>query len=174
MEANCEKPVTAIVIGCGQRGTNYSNYAKEFPKNFQIVAVSDPVKLKRNRVAKLANLTNSDYIVDDWRKLAQMEKLADCAIICTQDQMHKEPAITLANKGYHLLLEKPMSVLEKECEEIAEACEKNGVILAVCHVLRYFPPVLKMREIIDQGLIGKKKSFASFYRTSKQKNLKTF
>lgn len=57
-------------------------------------------------------------------------------------------------KGYHLLLEKPMSTNERECEEIAEICEKSGVIMAVCHVLRYFPPVLKIREIIDQGLIG--------------------
>ena len=38
--------------------------------------------------------------------------------------------------------------------KIAEACEKSEVIMAVCHVLRYFPPVLKIREIIDQGLIG--------------------
>ena len=55
-----------------------------------------------------------------------------------------------------------MSVNEKECEEIAEACEKNGVILAVCHVLRYFPPVLKMREIIDQGLLGNNNDMSIF------------
>ena len=55
--------------------------------------------------------------------------------------MHREPAVALAEKGYHLLLEKPMSVSEEECEDIAGACQKNGTIVAVCHVLRqYFPP----------------------------------
>ena len=33
--------------------------------------------------------------------------------------MHREPAVALAGKGYHLLLEKPMSVSEEECEDIA-------------------------------------------------------
>ena len=83
-----------------------------------------------------------------------MNKLADCAFITTQDQMHRDPAIAFSKKGYHLLLEKPMSVDEKECDDIAQACEENGTILAVCHVLRYFPPVLKIRQIIDQGMIG--------------------
>ena len=46
-----------------------------------------------------------------------MEKLADCAFITTQDRMHLEPAITFASKGYHLLLEKPMSVDENECQQ---------------------------------------------------------
>ena len=68
-------------------------------------------------MAKLAGLTNSDLIVNDWTQLASMEKLADCAFITTQDRMHLEPAITFASKGYHLLLEKPMSVDENECQQ---------------------------------------------------------
>ena len=55
----------------------------------------------------------------DWRDLAKREKMADVAIVTTQDRMHKEPAIALAAKGYQLLLEKPMSVSEEECEDIA-------------------------------------------------------
>ena len=56
--------------------------------------------------------------------------------------------------GYHLLLEKPMAVDEADCEEIAEACTKAGVMVAVCHVLRYFPHCLKIKEVIDSGAIG--------------------
>jgi len=56
--------------------------------------------------------------------------------------------------GYHLLLEKPMAVDESDCEEIAEACTKARVIVAVCHVLRYFPPCLKIKEVIESGAIG--------------------
>ena len=47
-----------------------------------------------------------------------------------------------------------MSVSEEDCKEITAACEENGVFLAVCHVLRYFPPVVKIKEIIDSGVIG--------------------
>ncbi len=56
--------------------------------------------------------------------------------MCTQDRMHLAPAIALAKKGYHLLLEKPMSVSEKECDDMAKVFEETGVIVAVCHVLR--------------------------------------
>jgi len=38
-----------------------------------------------------------------------------------------------------------MSVDEEECEAIASACEESGVIVAVCHVLRYFPPCVKIK-----------------------------
>ena len=71
-------------------------------------------------MAKRTGLTNPDLIVDGWTKLALMEKLADCAIITTQDRMHLAPAIAFATKGYHLLLEKPMSVDEEECNQ--ESC----------------------------------------------------
>ena len=62
--------------------------------------------------------------------------------------------MAFAKKGYHVLLEKPMAVTESDCREIAAACESNGVYLAVCHVMRYFPPVVKIKEIIDSGAIG--------------------
>jgi predicted dehydrogenase len=149
-----DRTVTAIVLGCGQRGKNYSKFSQDLPGWLKIVGLADPLKHRRERLVKLCNVENDKLVVDDWTKLAAMEKLADCAIITTQDQMHKEPAIALAKKGYHLLLEKPMSVDEQECEEIAAACEEANVILAVCHVLRYFPPVVKIREIVDSGKIG--------------------
>ena len=47
-----------------------------------------------------------------------------------------------------------MAVTEADCREIAAACEESGVFLAVCHVLRYFPPVVKIKEIIESGAIG--------------------
>ncbi len=53
-----------------------------------------------------------------------------------------------------MLLEKPMAVDEADCEEIARACTEAGVLVAVCHVLRYFPPVLKIKEVIESGQLG--------------------
>ena len=79
---------------------------------------------------------SDEQCFDDWRHLAAEAKMADCAFVCTQDRMHKAPAVALASKGYHLLLEKPMAVDEGECEEMAETFEREGVVVAVCHVLR--------------------------------------
>ena len=45
-------------------------------------------------------------------------------------------------------------VTEEECREIASACKKNNIMLAVCHVLRYIAWAHKIKEIIDSGEIG--------------------
>merc|ERR1719400_943908 len=65
------------------------------------------------------------------------------------------PAVAVANRGYHVLVEKPMAVSEDDCRKITKACEDAGVMLVVCHVLRYFPPVVKIKEVIESGMIGK-------------------
>ena len=62
--------------------------------------------------------------------------------------------MAFAQLGYHVLLEKPMAVSESDCREITAACESSGVYLAVCHVLRYFPPAVKIRQIVESGALG--------------------
>ncbi len=54
-----------------------------------------------------------------------------------------------------MLLEKPMAVTLDDCIQITNACRlQKQQINAVCHVLRYFPPCIKIKEIIDSGVIG--------------------
>jgi predicted dehydrogenase len=56
--------------------------------------------------------------------------------------------------GYHLLLEKPMSNTEEECREIVTAADRTGRTLAVCHVLRYTPFYMTLKNLIDRGAVG--------------------
>jgi hypothetical protein len=130
------RQVTAVVVGAGLRGQNYANFALDFPSRLKIVGVAEPQKHRREKLQKLHDIPD-EYALDDWSKLAILDKIADLAIISTQDHMHKDPAIAFANLGYHLLLEKPMAVKEIDCEQIAESCERNKVMAAVGHVMRY-------------------------------------
>ncbi|MGW9307083.1 Gfo/Idh/MocA family protein [Saccharomonospora azurea] len=75
-------------------------------------------------------------------------------MIATQDADHVEPAVALARQGYHLLLEKPMATSEADCERIVDAAEEAGVLLAVCHVLRYTPYSRRLKALVDGGRIG--------------------
>ena len=68
--------------------------------------------------------------------------------------MHYEAAVAFARKGYHLILEKPMSNDEIECKRMTEVIQESGVSSVVCHVLRYFPPCRKIRQIVDSGVLG--------------------
>lgn len=151
-----ERQITAIIVGCGNRGQNYAEYAKHFPERFRLVAIADPRANVREKVQKTYSL-DEKCVYDDWRKLAdpQMERLADCALITLPDREHYEAAVQLAKKGYHLLLEKPMATELEHCKEIVRVCRENNVLLAVCHVLRYLPVVKKIKELLEQNVIGK-------------------
>lgn len=145
--------VRAVVIGAGQRGCTYSNFALDFPNRFKIVAVADPRHFRRESLAKTHEI-RSEFVFEDWENVFKMDRFADVVIISTPDHLHRAPAIAAANKGYHILLEKPMDVTEEGCKAIAEACKRNSVILCVCHVLRYSPTVRMVKDLIDQGAIG--------------------
>lgn len=146
-------PVSLIVIGAGQRGAGYARWAKDYPDRAKVVAVAEPVAARRDRFAGYHGIPGRDT-TSDWRDLAARPKFADAVLICTQDRMHREPAEAFANLGYHILLEKPMAPTEAECEAIVDAAEKNGVMLAVGHVMRYTPYTRTVKEIVDSGELG--------------------
>nr|CAB3262198.1 uncharacterized protein LOC100178609 [Phallusia mammillata] len=148
-----EKQVSCVVVGAGQRGSGYATYAKSFPDLLKIVAVADPSESNSSRFKKTHNIDDS-MVFSGWKELATMDKMADFACICTPDRVHKDAAMAFIKKGYHILLEKPMATSEEDCTEICEACKEHNVMLCVCHVLRYYPPNLKIKELIESGIIG--------------------
>ncbi|ROT69892.1 hypothetical protein C7M84_011880 [Penaeus vannamei] len=148
-----QRKVTTVIVGAGNRGQNYARYSEEYPDLLQIVAVAEPRQNRRENIQKIHSLPQ-ERCYKDWEDLVKEPKLADCAIVATQDQDHLKPSVALAKLGYHILLEKPMAVSEEDCRAIYEACQEAGVMLAVCHVLRYHPPARKLKELIDSGVIG--------------------
>ncbi|CAG0900683.1 unnamed protein product [Darwinula stevensoni] len=145
--------VTALVIGAGQRGRNYACYALDRPDGLKVVAASDVRESAREYMAKTFHIP-ANMIFSGWEDAVAGGKLADCAIVTTPDCEHKGPAVACANLGYHILLEKPMATSLEDCIEIREACRRNKVMLAVCHILRYDPPIALMKEVLDSGEIG--------------------
>lgn len=146
-------PVTFAVIGAGSRGTGYAGYALDQPDRAELVGVAEPRDQARMRLVTEHDV-NPDNVFTDWRAAAQREKFADAVVITTQDAMHTEPAIAFAEKGYHLLLEKPMAPTADECRRIVDAVKANGVMLAVGHVLLYTNYTKKLKQILDSGAIG--------------------
>lgn len=147
------KKLTAIVLGYGMRGQGYTHYSVNHPDELQIVAVADPVENKRNYAQERHNIPD-DMLFSDWKDLIALPKMADFALVSTQDKYHLEPALACIEKGYNLLLEKPMAPTAKECKIIYEAAEKKGVKVIVCHVLRFTKFWYKLKDIIDDGILG--------------------
>lgn len=145
---------TAILIGAGLRGKTYTDFAVRNPDYLDIVAVAEPLEDRRNYIKETHGI-GDENCYNDWREILDRPKFADAAIICTMDRDHFEPAMKAIELGYDILLEKPISPVPEECAEIARAAEKKGVRIVVCHVLRFTPFFVGLKNVIDSGRLGK-------------------
>ncbi len=149
------KRISLALIGAGDRGMNsYAPYALNKPHEVEFVAVAEPDDKKREAFKKQYGISEENCFTD-YKGLLDRPKLADGILICNQDRMHLEPAMLALEKGYHVMLEKPMSVDPAECIQIGDCAEKYNKILVICHVLRYTPFFSTIKELIDNGAIGK-------------------
>lgn len=145
------KTVNVILIGAGLRGQAYTNIMKE--EGFKVVGVADPIKERRDYIKSHHNIPD-DMCFENWDQIFALPKFADVAIIATQDRKHHEPAMKAIERGYNILLEKPVAPTPQECADIAQLAEEKGVKVLVCHVLRYTPFFTKIKEFILDDKLG--------------------
>lgn len=140
--------------GLGSRGKDtYAPTVELFADRMEMTGIADIDPAKVADVAARYHIPPELCFSSAEEMLAQ-PRLADAMVIATQDRQHVRQAIPALEKGYDLLLEKPISPDLDECREIvqvAKACERRVV---VCHVLRYTPFYMKLKELLDAGVIG--------------------
>ena len=141
-----------VLIGAGQRGMVYARYAHQKGHEIAAVAESDPV---RREIAAAEFDIPSERQFDSGAALLAEDRMGEAAIIATMDRDHYHEAIPAMEKGYHLLLEKPISPFPEETLAIEKAAERTGRHITVCHVLRYSPFFREIRKVIAEGKIGR-------------------
>ncbi len=148
------KCVTVAIAGLGSRGKEvYARVAKLIPEKMKITAIADIDPVKVELTAKEYDVPESACFMSA-EEMMEKEKMADVMIVATQDRQHVKHAIPALEKGYHLLLEKPISSDIKECHQLLKTAEECRRKVVVCHVLRYTPVYRKVKEILDAGEIG--------------------
>jgi len=142
------------LIGAGQRGKDiYGNYALVNPEHIEFVAVAEPNEIKRKEFSEKHNI-KPEYQFESWEQLLEKDKFCDAVVIATPDRTHFEPAKLALKKGYHILLEKPMSSIPEEVMKLGIIAKENNKVFMICHVLRYTPFFNTIKKIIDSGEIG--------------------
>jgi phthalate 4,5-cis-dihydrodiol dehydrogenase len=79
----------------------------------------------------------------------------DFIYVATPNEVHAKHAIAAAERGKHVIVEKPMALSIDECEAMNDAAENNGVKLLCGHTHSFDPPIRKIREIVKSGELGK-------------------
>ena len=146
--------ITVAVAGCGSRGQDtYSKFLMEMPEKARIVAAADIDPEKLSGMRRLTGIPESACYASAEEMLAQ-PKLADVMLICTPDRCHYAEAKAALLAGYDLLLEKPIAPYAEQCAELRDIAVAKGRKVAVCHVLRYTAFYQKIKELLDDGVIG--------------------
>ena len=154
MERTSEtKPVTIVAIGAGNRTNKYLEYAIRNPDRLKLVGVAELNDIRRHAIASKFGLKPEECFAD-YERFFENPVPADAILIGTPENMHFEPCMKAIEAGYNVLLEKPIAQSLPECCRIAEAARRKGVIVGVCHVLRYHPYFIKIKEIVDSGQLG--------------------
>lgn len=144
------KEVKIGVIGVGGRGT-LARAAHLPGEGFRVVAGADVVDANLVRFKGYAG--EDAFVTKDYRKLLAIKDL-DAVFVSSPDFLHEEHALAALKAGKAVYLEKPMAITIEGCDRLLRTAYKTGSKLYLGHNMRHFPVVLKMKEIIDSGLIG--------------------
>lgn len=82
-------------------------------------------------------------------------KEVDAVIVTCETNRHAEMVAAAASARKHILCQKPMALTLEDCDRIAEAVEKSGVKFMMAHQMRRDPANIKMKELIENGVLGK-------------------
>ncbi len=136
------------LIGCGWAGEMRASALARLP-GFRLVAVADQDSARALSLSKAYGTATET----DWKALTRREDL-DALIVSTPPPLHAEMCTKALESGKHVLCEKPLARTPAECRQILDAADRSGRLLATGFNLRFYPAIVKAREVLDAGLIG--------------------
>lgn len=91
---------------------------------------------------------------ESYEEMLRNEEI-EIVCICTPSGLHAEQAIESMNHGKNVVVEKPLAITVEQCKKVIETSEKTGCKCAVISQMRYLGDVSKVKEIINDGKLGK-------------------
>ena len=117
----------------------------------RIVAIASAHRENAEQVAREFDIEN---VESDWRRLVDRYDV-DLVSIVTPVVTHCEMTLAALKRGKAVLCEKPMAMNAAEALRMTESAREAGVMALIDHELRFLPGRIKLRELIQQGDIGK-------------------
>jgi glucose-fructose oxidoreductase len=139
-------------------------------RNSRVVAIVSDDARKRKEVGRKYRVEHA-FSYDQYD--ACLEQV-DAVYIALPNSMHAEYTIRAAEKGVHVLCEKPMAVTADECEAMIDACRTHRVKLMIAYRLHFDELTLDVIDLVRKGRIGQPKFFnSSFALTVNADNIRT-
>ncbi len=149
-----------LMIGLGGIGQRHlRNIRQLYGDTVEIIAFR---RRKLNHVLTDKLKIDSDKDLQEVYKFEEVNSLQaaialkpNVCFICTPSSMHTDEALEMANSGCHLFIEKPIASSLKNLDKLLETIKQNNLITHVGYQLRFHPCYQKLKDFIDQKVIGK-------------------
>ncbi len=136
------------LIGCGYWGRNLCRNFYDLGALASVVDATEKGQATAQSIAPNAIISyNIDVILVD----NQIQGVA----LATPAETHADLAIQVMRAGKDVFVEKPMALSIRDAEAMQTVANETGRILMVGHLLEYHPALLKLRELINSGELGK-------------------
>ncbi len=149
------------IVGLGNWG---QHLARVFHQLESLAACCD---LDDEKLAKFKKHFQSASFTRSFDEMVDNEKI-DGVVIASPAVSHYELAKKALLRGKSVFIEKPMTLASKDSDELIKIARKKDVPLMVGHLLKYHPAVIKVKELVDKGDLGK-----IYYLYSQRVNLGT-
>jgi predicted dehydrogenase len=144
--------IKVALLGAGAISDSHLPAYRQFPDAARVVALVDLFPEKAAEKAARLGLA-----VPVFRNCDEL--LAGCdfdaASICLPPFEHAPAAVALLRAGKHVLTEKPMATCLEECDQMIAAARASGRLLGVVAQNRFKTPMMKLKRVLERGLIGR-------------------
>ena len=138
------------IIGMGRMGITHYSIINTHPA-VEMTAIADTSSMMLNMIKKYLPGTK---MFEDYKDLLY-SGLVDAVIVCTPSVMHYEVCKMAAEKGICVFCEKPFTTSPEQAKELADLFEQKGLVNQVGYVYRFDVVFNKVKEMLQQQLIGK-------------------
>lgn len=138
------------VIGCGHWGPNHIRVFSELDRS-EVLACADT---KRSQLDRMARRFPAIRVTTDYRKLLD-DNTIDAVVIATPTKSHAAITRDALEAGKDVLVEKPLCTSTADARELMDLAERNGRVLMVGHVFLYNDGIIRLRDVIKRGELGR-------------------
>jgi UDP-N-acetyl-2-amino-2-deoxyglucuronate dehydrogenase len=144
-----DQAIRLALVGCGRISERHFDAIEAHPE-LSLVAVSD-------EMADRARSAGERYAVPAFSNYAAMlaETDSDAVVICTPSGLHPRHGIMAAQRGLHVICEKPMATRLEEADQLVRTCDEAGVYLFVVKQNRLNPGIQLLKRAVELGRFGR-------------------
>lgn len=138
-----------VLVGCGRISERHFDALTDNPALTLVAVCDEDPQRARAAGERLGVPAFTSYA----GMLAETE--ADVVVICTPSGLHPRHGIMAAQRGLHVIVEKPMATRLEEADALVSKCDAAGVLLFVVKQNRLNPGIQLLKRAIDQGRFGR-------------------